>query len=206
MPIYKEKKLCSSLEKIGKIEKNYNFYVSFIPYFHLLVFAILVTLVAWFSFLFFCLAHLAFQNVNKDYESDQKPKTKNGKNEIYDIWYITAKLKEIPLPLPLIGWAGLEFGIRLPFPRLIFGMFLNIFWTVLSLNIFWNSDVGGIFRSRDILGMDKPVKNISNWKKSKLVLTILNCKCYFLSNDFNTLEEVIYFSDRHSGQICQFIF
>ena len=41
---------------------------------------------------FFCLAHLALQNVNKDYEifsyfcnfidkSDQKPKTKNGINE-----------------------------------------------------------------------------------------------------------------------------
>ena len=45
---------------------KYN-YVSFIPYFHILVFGILVTLVAWFSFCFFCLAHLALQNVNKDY-------------------------------------------------------------------------------------------------------------------------------------------
>ena len=42
--------------------------ISFIPYFPLLVFAILVTLVAWFSFcFFFCLAHLALQNVKKDY-------------------------------------------------------------------------------------------------------------------------------------------
>ena len=43
-------------------------------------------------FPFFCLAHLALQNVNKDYiiflyfrnfiaKSDQKPKTKNGMNE-----------------------------------------------------------------------------------------------------------------------------
>ena len=67
--------------------------VSFIPYFGLLVFGILVTLVAWFfSPLFSRLAHLALQNVNKDYIifshfcnfiaiSDQKPKTKNGMNE-----------------------------------------------------------------------------------------------------------------------------
>ena len=41
--------------------------VSFIPYFRILVFGILVTLVAWFSFRFFRLAHLALQNVNKDY-------------------------------------------------------------------------------------------------------------------------------------------
>ena len=69
-----------------------HFCVLFIPYFRLLVFGILVTLVAWFSFLFFRLAHLALQNVNKDYiifsyfnnfvtKSDQKPKTKNGRNE-----------------------------------------------------------------------------------------------------------------------------
>ena len=62
-------------------------YVLFIQYFCPLVFGILVTLVAWFSFRFFCLAHLALQNVNKDYvifsyfcsfvaKSDQKPKTK----------------------------------------------------------------------------------------------------------------------------------
>ena len=49
------------------------------------VFGILVTLVAWFSFRFFRLAHLALQNVNKDYtiflyfhnffvKSDQKRK------------------------------------------------------------------------------------------------------------------------------------
>ena len=57
-------------------------FVSFIPYFRFLVFGILVTLVA---FRFFRLAHLALQNVNKDYvifwyfpnfvaKSDQKPK------------------------------------------------------------------------------------------------------------------------------------
>ena len=66
----------------------------FIPYFCLLVFDILVPLefscVIFFSF--FCLAHFALQNVNKDYviflcfcnfitKSDQKPKTKNGMNE-----------------------------------------------------------------------------------------------------------------------------
>ena len=66
--------------------------VSFIPYFCLLVFGTLVTLVAWFSFHFFRLAHLASQNLNKDYviflyfhnfvaKSDQKPKTKSGMNE-----------------------------------------------------------------------------------------------------------------------------
>ena len=39
----------------------------YIPYFHLLFFGILVTCVAWFSIrCFFCLAHLALQNVNKD--------------------------------------------------------------------------------------------------------------------------------------------
>ena len=40
--------------------------VLFIPYLCLLIFGILVTLVAWFSFRFFRLAHLALQNVNKD--------------------------------------------------------------------------------------------------------------------------------------------
>ena len=59
-----------------------------------LAFGILVTLVAWFSFLFFRLAHRALQNVNKDYviflyflnfhaKSDQKPNTKNGMNETF---------------------------------------------------------------------------------------------------------------------------
>ena len=76
-------------------------YVSFIPYFRLLVFGILVTLVAWFSFcFFFCLAHLTLQNVNKHYiifsyfhnfvaksdqkvvaKSDQKLKTEKGMNK-----------------------------------------------------------------------------------------------------------------------------
>ena len=61
--------------------------------FCLLVFGILVTLVAWFSFrVFFRLAHLVLQNVNKDYiiflyfynfvsKSDQKPKIEIGMNE-----------------------------------------------------------------------------------------------------------------------------
>ena len=55
------------------------------------VYWFLVTLVAWFSFRFFRLAHLALQNVNKDYiiflyfcnfvaKSDKKPKTKYGIN------------------------------------------------------------------------------------------------------------------------------
>ena len=63
----------------------------FIPYFHLLVFGILVTLVAWFSFHFFSVLPI-LQNVNKDYviflyflnfvaKSDQKPNTKNGMNK-----------------------------------------------------------------------------------------------------------------------------
>ena len=57
-------------------------------------FGFLVTLVPWFSFPFFPLAHLALQNVNKDYviffcfcnfiaKSDQKPKTKNGMKETF---------------------------------------------------------------------------------------------------------------------------
>ena len=41
--------------------------VSFIQYFHLMVFGTLGSLVAWFSLCFFRLAHLALQNVNKDY-------------------------------------------------------------------------------------------------------------------------------------------
>ena len=56
-----------------------------ITYFGNFVFGFFVTLVAWFSFRFFCLAHLALQNVNKDYvifsyfcnfvaKSDQKRK------------------------------------------------------------------------------------------------------------------------------------
>ena len=64
----------------------------FIPHFRLLVFGILVTAVAWFFSVFFRFAHLALQNVNKDYiifsyfrnfiaKSDQKPKPKNGMNE-----------------------------------------------------------------------------------------------------------------------------
>ena len=74
------------------IFENLEYNVSFIPYFCLLVFGILVTLVAWFSFLFFHLAYLVLQNVNKDYiiflyfrnfivKGDQKPKTKNGMKE-----------------------------------------------------------------------------------------------------------------------------
>ena len=74
--------------------QNISTFVLFIPYFRLLVFGILVTLVAWFFFSFFRLAHLALQNVNKDYiifsyfrnfvaKSDQKPKTKNGMNETF---------------------------------------------------------------------------------------------------------------------------
>ena len=67
-----------------------------IPYFCLLVLGILVTLVACISFWgFFRLAHLALQNVNKDYvifsyfcnfvaKNDKKPKTKNGMNETYN--------------------------------------------------------------------------------------------------------------------------
>ena len=76
----------------------------------LLVFGILVTLVVWFSFSFFCLAHLALQNVNKGYviflyfrnfvnKSGQKPKTKNGMNETkvwllshQKVWYFHLKL------------------------------------------------------------------------------------------------------------------
>ena len=69
------------------------YFVSFIPYFYLF-FGILVTLVAWFSFRFYRLAHLALQNINKDYiifsyfsnmvaRSDQKPKTKNGISETF---------------------------------------------------------------------------------------------------------------------------
>ena len=68
----------------------HNINILFVPYFRLLVFGTLVTLVGLFSFCFFFrLAHLALQNVNKDYvifsnfrnffaKSDQKPKTKNG--------------------------------------------------------------------------------------------------------------------------------
>ena len=65
--------------------------VSFIPYFCLLVFGILVTLVAWSLFCFFCLAHLALQNVNKDYATfsylhnfvaKKWPKIKNKKYDM----------------------------------------------------------------------------------------------------------------------------
>ena len=67
-------------------------FVSFIPYFRLLVFGILVTLVA---FRFFRLAaHLALQNVNKYYvifsyfrhfvaKSDQKPKKEKKERKTY---------------------------------------------------------------------------------------------------------------------------
>jgi hypothetical protein len=77
---------------ISKRYRNEIKYVSFISYFCLLVFGILVTLV---SFGFFGLAHLALQNVNKDYviflyfrnfvaKCDQKPKMKNWMNETLD--------------------------------------------------------------------------------------------------------------------------
>ena len=67
-------------------------YVSFIPYFRLLVFGHF-SCVIFFPF-FFHLAHLALQNVNKDCvifsyfqnfvaKSDQKPKTKNGMNKTF---------------------------------------------------------------------------------------------------------------------------
>ena len=68
--------------------------VLFIPYFRLLVFGILVTFVAWFSFIFFRFATLALQNVNKDHviflyfcnffaKENQEPKTKNGMKETW---------------------------------------------------------------------------------------------------------------------------
>ena len=80
--------------------------------FHIFVFWFLVTLVAWFSFHFFCLAHLALQNVNKDYvifpnflnfaKSDQKPKTKNGMNKT---------LANFSLPLFILyAWKLLKFS------------------------------------------------------------------------------------------------
>ena len=56
----------------------------FISYFRHLVFGILVTLVLSFPFCFFCLAHLALQNVNKDYVIfllQKGQKTKTGMNE-----------------------------------------------------------------------------------------------------------------------------
>ena len=63
--------------------------ISFIPYFRLLVFGILVTSVARFCFRFFSLAHLALQNVKKVYiifsyfhncvaKSDQNQKREMG--------------------------------------------------------------------------------------------------------------------------------
>ena len=66
--------------------------VLFIPYFCLLVFGILVTLVEWFSFRFFPSYPSCLANVNKDYviffypcnfaaKNDQTPKTNNGMNE-----------------------------------------------------------------------------------------------------------------------------
>ena len=69
-------------------------FVSFIPCFLLLVFGILGHFSCMIFFPVFCLAHLALQNVNKDYvifsyfrnfvaKSDQKPKTKNGMNEVF---------------------------------------------------------------------------------------------------------------------------
>ena len=78
--------------------------VSFIPYFRHLFLGILVTLVAWYSFPFFRLAHLALQNVNKDYiifsyfhnfvtKSDQKPRTKNGMSETFD-YKINANIQQ----------------------------------------------------------------------------------------------------------------
>ena len=82
----------------------------FYPYFCLLVFGIVVTLVAWFSFrFFFRLSHLALQNVNKDHviflyfcnfaaKSDQK--TKMGWRQI---WYLRSNcfcvfLEELRIP------------------------------------------------------------------------------------------------------------
>ena len=73
--------------------QNSVFFVLFIPYFCLMAFGILVLWLRDFLFIvFFCLVHLALQNINKDYvifsyfcnfiaKSDQKPKTKNGMNE-----------------------------------------------------------------------------------------------------------------------------
>ena len=55
------------LKNLLKLQRLYDFNVLFVPYFRLLVFGILVTLVAWFS-TFFCFAHLTLQNVNKDYQ------------------------------------------------------------------------------------------------------------------------------------------
>ena len=67
--------------------------VLFIPCFRLLVFGILVTLVAWLSFCFFCLAHLALQNVNKDFciFLTSTPKVTKNKNEKWDERNISQK-------------------------------------------------------------------------------------------------------------------
>ena len=61
---FAENYICNSNKKLLTSTS----YASFIPYFCLLVFGILITLVAWF-FLSVCshLAHLALQNVNKYY-------------------------------------------------------------------------------------------------------------------------------------------
>ena len=81
-------------------------YVSFIPYFCLLVFGILVTLVAWFCFRLF--SRLALQNVNKDYtiflyfrnfvaKSDQKRKmgwTKHLSQKCYILLLFFSKPKK----------------------------------------------------------------------------------------------------------------
>ena len=86
---------CSQSHQRGSISSTYLHTVLFmktnvllIPYFRLLVFGILVTIVVWFSLRFFRLVHLALQNVNKDYliflcfrnfDSKKWPQIKNKK-------------------------------------------------------------------------------------------------------------------------------
>ena len=83
--LYKSPKTSLKLDYHKYVFCLHLFRSSHIFFFWFLVFW--VTLVAWFSFRFLCLAHLALQNVNKDYvifsfswlRHQKWPKTKNEK-------------------------------------------------------------------------------------------------------------------------------
>ena len=107
---------------------------------------ILVTLVVWFCFCFFCLAHLVLQNVNKDYVIfsyfvTSLPKvTKNQKQKMgwtnqklwsKNNWWNCNIWKK----LPFNGWVGFEFLMRIEFCWDWDGMYDGFWLARIRLNV-----------------------------------------------------------------------
>ena len=109
--------------------KNLNFIILFIPYFRLLVFGILVTLVAWFSFCFFpscpsCLAKCkqrlcnifisSSPKVTKNEKWDERNKGCDFTKHFAPMWYACVKnffsssLRRYPKRLRTLWWSAIH--------------------------------------------------------------------------------------------------